>query len=107
MRNGVTETRRFSTAWKSVPGPASEAVYLIAEGQGRRWCASVHAAPIGEAAIAEFDAFCRVQSPRPSRKVIVGKAGLEENARLLAKAANMWVWEGQDLHALMGLYEPA
>ena len=98
---------KFQSISAHVPGPASDAVYLIAEGQGRRWCASVHAAPVAEASITEFDAFCRAQSPRPSRKVIVGKAGLEENARLLAKAANMWVWEGQDLHALMGLYEPA
>ena len=82
-------------------------MYLVAEGQGKRWCASVQATPIGESAIAEFDAFCRAQNPKPSRKVVVGKAGLEENARLLAKADNMWVWEGEDLNILMGLYGQA
>jgi hypothetical protein len=81
---------KFQTIAAHAPDPETEAVYLVAEGQGKRWCASVQATPIGEGAIADFDAFCRAQNPKPSRKVVVGKLGLEENARLLAKAANMW-----------------
>ena len=95
---------KFQTIATHPLDPAAEAVYLVAEGQGKRWCASVQATPIGEAAIAEFDAFCRAQNPKPSRKVVVGRTGLEENARLLAKAANMWVWEGEELNVLLGLY---
>jgi hypothetical protein len=82
-------------------------VYLIAEGHGRRWCASVQEAPIDEAAIAQFDAFCRAQNPKPSRKIVVTRAELQENARLLAKSTNMWVWEGEDLSMLLSFYGQA
>jgi hypothetical protein len=64
----------------------------------------VQEGPVNEAAIASFDAFCRTQAPRPARKVVVTKSLMEENARLMAKTANMWVWEPDDLHTLMGLY---
>lgn len=91
--------------------PATEAAgrggadtYLVADGQGRRWCAAVQTGPVGEQEIARFDAFCRGQSPKPSRKLIIVKTHLDETSRLLAKAANMWVWEPQDLRALMELY---
>jgi hypothetical protein len=83
---------------------AAAGVYLVADGLGKRWCASVQDTPVDEAGIAHFDAFCRSQSPKPSRKVVVSRAGLQENARLLAKSTNMWVWEGGDLSTLMGLY---
>ena len=78
--------------------------YLIAEGAGRRWCATIQEQQVDEATIASFDAFCRTQSPKPSRKVVIAKTGVESNARLLAKTANMWVWESDDLALLMGLY---
>jgi hypothetical protein len=78
--------------------------YVIAESQGRRWCATVREDALTEADVASFDAFCRRQAPRPSRKVVIARRGLDENARLLAKAANMWVWEAADLQRLMGLY---
>ena len=95
---------KFQTIATHVPDPAGETVYVVADGQGKRWCASVQASPIGESVIAAFDAFCRTQNPKPSRKVVVGKSGLEANARLLAKTANMWVWEGEDLNVLLGIY---
>jgi hypothetical protein len=83
--------------------PGAEA-YLIADGQGRRWCATVQSGPVDENAIASFDAFCRTQTPKPTRKVVIMKSSMDQNARLLAKAANMWVWGSGDLDVLMGLY---
>ncbi len=54
--------------------------------------------------IAKFETFCRSQTPKPSRKVIITRSALDPNARLLAKTANMWVWASEDLNVLMGLY---
>ncbi|MBI2104628.1 MAG: ATP-binding protein [Candidatus Omnitrophica bacterium] len=86
------------------PDDAGSDVYLIADGQGKRWCAAVRSEPADERAIASFETFCHAQTPKPSRKVVVMKAGMDQHIRLLAKAANMWVWEPAELHLLMELY---
>lgn len=78
--------------------------YLVAEGGGKRWCCSVAEGPVTEERIGTFEAFCRSQQPRPSRKVLVASAGLDENAKVLAKAANMWVWGTAELELLTTLY---
>lgn len=95
---------KFETITAHSPEPGSDTVYLVADGAGRRWCAAVHPGAAGENSVAAFEAFCRTQAPKPSRKVVIVKSGLDENARLVAKAANMWVWEGEDLGVLLGLY---
>ena len=78
--------------------------YLLAEGEGKQWCCSVAEELVTEQGIASFEAFCRTQRPRPSRKVVVAKEGLDENAKLLAKASNMWVWGSRELEVLADLY---
>jgi hypothetical protein len=60
--------------------------------------------PLTEAQLAAFEAFCRALSPRPARKVVVCPDGLEPDARVLAKAAGMWVWERQAVGMLTTLY---
>ena len=95
---------KFETLREQPLAAPSAGAYLVADAQGKRWCASVQEQLVDEGAIAQFDAFCRRQTPKPSRKVVVTKTQLDQNARLLAKTANMWVWESDDLSALMGLY---
>ena len=97
---------RFDRIATHHPGPA-DAAYLIADGPGRRWCAAVQSRPADEGAITGFDAFCRQQTPKPSRKVLIMQASLAQHARTVAKAANMWVWEPEDLQVLRQLYGPA
>ena len=94
---------KFETIRAQHPGIGSEA-YLIADGQGRRWCATVHADATDEQHIARFEAFCREQTPRPARKVVIVPSSLDQNAKLFAKASNMWVWESRELRTLMELY---
>ncbi|MBI4341093.1 MAG: ATP-binding protein [Candidatus Omnitrophica bacterium] len=87
------------------PGAGSPSdTYLVAEAEGKRWCATIREAAVDEQAIAAFEGFCRAQLPRPSRKVVITKAGMDEHARVLAKTANMWVWQGQELDVLATLY---
>ena len=93
----------FSAIRTEVREP-SAGVYLIAEGPGKHWCCSIVEQPVTEPAIAAFEEFCRDQSPKPSRKVVIAPAGLDANARVLAKAASMWVWEQRELDVLLGLY---
>lgn len=95
---------KFETITTQRPAPSVVEAYLVAEGQGRRWCAAVQEGSVDEQAVARFDAFCRAQEPRPSRKVMVTKTALDQNVRLLAKAASMWVWEPSDVNTLMRLY---
>jgi hypothetical protein len=102
-KTGRLPTFETITAQHPDNRPGSE-VYLIADGQGKRWCATVQAGPVDENAITRFDAFCRTQTPKPSRKVVVMQSGMDQNTRLLAKAANMWVWEPEDLNVLLELY---
>jgi len=97
--------QRFSTV--TVQRPAAmqgSAVYLTAEGEGRRWCCTVQEGLVDESTVAHFDAFCRAQVPRPSRKIVITRRGVEDNARLLAKANNMWVWAADDVKVLLDLY---
>ena len=97
--------QRFSTV--SVQRPTvvtGSTVYLIAEGEGSRWCCTVQEGLVDETTIARFDSFCRTQTPRPSRKVVITRRGVDDNARLLAKANNMWVWAADDLEVLLDLY---
>jgi hypothetical protein len=96
---------RFAQIQPMPPVPApGQGAYLVAEGEGKRWCLTVHERSVDEQAITQFDAFCRQQQPRPSRKVLVARIPLDEHMRMLAKAANMWVWEPQDLRFLTELY---
>ncbi|MBI2885400.1 MAG: ATP-binding protein [Candidatus Omnitrophica bacterium] len=78
--------------------------YLIATGEERRWCCLIHEGQLDETAIANFERFCRTQAPRPLRKVVIAKGGLDLNAKLLAKEANMWVWEPDEMNLLFRLY---
>jgi len=97
--------QRFSTVAVQRPAEAKgSAVYLIAEGEGRRWCCTVQEGLVDEPMIARFEAFCRTQTPRPSRKIVISRRGVDDNARLLAKAKNMWVWAADDLDVLLDLY---
>ena len=101
----IGRLQRFSTVAVQRPVEAQGAsVYLIAEGEGRRWCAAVREGLVDEPMIARFDAFCRTQTPRPSRKIVISRRGVDDNARLLAKAKNMWVWAADDLDVLLDLY---
>jgi hypothetical protein len=95
---------RFATITKHRAEDAAAHVYLVADAPGKRWCATVHSTPVDEQAIATFDTFCRAQAPKPSRKVVILKSLMDQNARVLAKAANMWVWTAQELNLLMELY---
>jgi len=78
--------------------------YLVAEARDRRWCCSVAESPVSESAVAAFETFCRTQRARPARKIVVAAAGLDANAKLMAKAANMWVWGAGELEVLSVLY---
>ena len=86
------------------PSPDRGETYLVADGQERRWCCLIHERRLEESAIAAFEKFCRMQSPKPARKVVVAREGLDGNATLCAKAANMWVWEPDDVNLLFLLY---
>lgn len=98
---------RFDAIQMHAPEVAGPEAYVVADSQGRRWCATIHTAALNEAALAHFEAFCRMQTPKPSRKVLIVNTPLDEHARLLAKAANMWVWEPHALATLQELYGQA
>ena len=95
---------RFDTIRTHRPERPEAGTYLIAEGQGKRWCCAIQEGLVDENTIATFESFCRGQAPKPSRKIVVSRAGVEQNARLLAKASNMWVWTRDELGTLTELY---
>ena len=95
---------RFHTITKQQVDASRRGTYLVAEGSGKRWLCAVADTTVDESAIAHFEAFCHVQLPRASRKVVVASAGCDQNARLLAKAHSIWVWEGEDIGVLLELY---
>lgn len=80
--------------------------YLIAQQEAaeRVWCCLIHEGRLEEANISAFEVFCRGQLPKPCRKIIVCREGLDLNARLLAKESGMWVWDLDALNLLSSLY---
>ena len=78
--------------------------YVVADGPERRWCCLVSDGRLDEAAVSAFEQFCRSQVPRPVRKIVMARHGFELNAKLLAKDANMWVWEPDDVNMVLMLY---
>lgn len=78
--------------------------YLIADAKGKRWCLAIDEQPVSESAIRRFDAFCKMQVPRPTRKVIVIREPLGESETVLAKSLSMWVWCENDLAILEAMY---
>ena len=95
---------KFDSVQTASADPDRQSAYLIASGDGKRWCATVHDGPVDEQAISRFEMFCRSQSPKPSRKIIITTAPMDAHATLLAKAAKMWIWEPDDLNILRGIY---
>ncbi|MBI4597336.1 MAG: ATP-binding protein [Candidatus Omnitrophica bacterium] len=95
---------KFDAVQTHPASPPQHAAYLVANGEGRRWCASIHDRPVDEQAITGFETFCRAQSPKPSRKIVITTAPMDDHAKLLAKAANMWIWQSDDLTILRDLY---
>jgi hypothetical protein len=95
---------KFDTITAHASDAIDGSAYLVAAGDGARWCVTVHDGPVEEGWLATFDRFCRMQPVKPARKVIVTTAGLDEQARVLAKAAKMWVWDPADLRRLRDVY---
>ncbi len=84
--------------------PGYSGTFLLAEAEGRRWCYAIADEPVTEEGIVRFETFCRSRQPKPVRKVLVASQGLDENAKVLAKASNMWVWGARELDVLRTLY---
>ena len=95
---------KFETITAHAPDTTDGPAYLIASGEGARWCVTVHDGPVDEGLLATFDRFCRIQPVKPSRKVVVTTMALDEQARVLAKAAKMWVWDPAALRLLRDVY---
>ena len=94
----------FRSMTRTAPSEVGQ-TYIMADGEEHRWCCLVHEGRLEEAAVHAFQTFCRAQSPKPSRKVVVARDGVDLNAKLLAKEANMWVWEPDDVRLLALLYD--
>lgn len=95
----------FSEVRPVDPPTAQTGRYLIAESEGRRWVAAIQEQAVDERAILSFDSFCRTQAPKPSRKVLITQSPLDDHARVVAKTANMWVWQAEELDLLTQLYD--
>ena len=95
---------KFDAIASHQPETPDGGMYVVADSQGKRWCATVQERAVNEAVISQFDTFCRSQLPKPTRKVVIMNSTMDPNVRLLAKAANMWVWEATEINRLLELY---
>ncbi len=95
----------FSAVRQVNPPEAQSGRYLVAESEGKRWVAAIQEQTVDERAIASFDVFCRSQIPKPTRKILITQSPLDEHARVIAKTANMWVWQAEELELLTKLYD--
>ena len=89
---------------QALPQPSNTGTYLLADGEGKRWCVAIKEGCLDEQAVSQFDAFCKTQQPKPSRKLVVTDSTVSDAAKVAAKTANMWVWETHELKLLDVLY---
>ena len=78
---------------------------ISAEGEEGRWLVVLKKDPLHESELNSFLEEMKKMSPKPQRCVIVSLSGLDDNAKIRALQEKLWVWNEEDINALMHLYD--
>jgi len=78
---------------------------ISAQGEDGRWLVVLKKDPVNESDLNAFIEEMKKMSPKPQRCVIVSLSGLDDNARIRALQEKLWVWNEEEVNALMHLYD--
>lgn len=79
--------------------------YLIGTSREKRWVCQIFETPLQETRIAEFIRNINSIDGKVARRIIVPLAGIEENAKLLAKELKISIWSPDTMNLLFRLYD--
>lgn len=78
--------------------------YIAASLRGKYWIGAVYVRGVGENDIIEYVKDMKRSGHAIANKVIIPLAGMDENAKLLAKELKIAIWDSATVNALLTLY---
>jgi AAA+ ATPase superfamily predicted ATPase len=78
--------------------------YVAATFRGNTWIAGPYAAPVTENDIVEFVRNSKQSPYKISNRIVMPLAGIDENAKLLAKELKISIWDLATLNNIFGIY---
>jgi len=79
--------------------------YLIGTSKERRWVCQIFEVPVQETHIAQYIRNVNSLDGKVARRILVPLAGIEENAKLLAKELKISIWSPDIINMLFRLYD--
>ena len=77
---------------------------IAASFRGNYWIAQVYERPVNENDIINYIKNVKASGCKVSNKVLIAMAGIDENAKLLAKELKISIWDGSVANSLLGSY---
>ena len=74
------------------------------QAHNRYWVSCVSSDRVSETTISEFMKRYHSKRPEVSRRICVALKGIDQNALLLAKEKNIWIWDINNINELLQLY---
>ncbi|MBL7158363.1 MAG: ATP-binding protein [Candidatus Omnitrophica bacterium] len=99
----VKKLPRFSAV--EIRNSLDGAEILASLPKGKYWVSRVMEKRINEPLICDFIKRYNPMRDKIARRVCIAFGGIDENALLLAKEKNIWVWDKKTLNALLRLYK--
>ena len=83
---------------------ANSQAFIAASFRGNYWIAQVYERPVNENDIINYIKNVKASGCKVSNKVLIAMAGIDENAKLLAKELKISIWDGSVANSLLGSY---
>jgi hypothetical protein len=78
--------------------------YIICHSKGKNWICQIRERKVTEKQVLDFIKDAKAGKYKFQRKVLIVIDGMDDNAKLLAKGANVWSWNLKTLNTLLDLY---
>jgi hypothetical protein len=78
---------------------------ISAQGEEGRWLIVLKKDPVHESELGFFLEEMKKMTPKPQRCVIVSLSGVDDNAKIRALQEKLWVWNEEEVNALMHLHD--
>jgi len=82
----------------------SNGPYIVGQVKGKNWICQIRERQIDENQVAQILQDCKKGKYRFDRKILISLNAMEENAKLAAKDAKVWIWDLSVLNLLLELY---
>jgi len=78
--------------------------YIVSQSKGKNWLCQIRERDVSEAQIDQILQDCQRGKYKFDKKVLIALNGMDENAKLAAKEARVWIWHLPTLNLILELY---